>query len=77
MFFKKLKGQQSNRQSAIYLVTSMLDMLYFVEDGNSALMKLRITKEFVRDMLYLIPEVCKFALDLAEKNLVKGEHHCS
>lgn len=70
---QKLKEQESSTESALNLVNDMLGMLPFVENMEDAVMKLRVTKDTVKDIFGLIQEASGFAFSLTGKNEMQSE----
>lgn len=51
----------------------MLNLLPFVDNADDAVMKLRVTREVIKEMLDHMQEVSKFSLKLADGNEIQSE----
>ena len=70
--FQKLKEQGNAKALVIDLANGMIAMLSFLDDVDGAVMKLRVTKETVKDMFQLMEKVSDFAVQITEKPVLQG-----
>ncbi len=68
-----MEEQETTTTAAVGLVKDMLGMLPFVENVDEAVMRLRITRETVKDMFKLIEEVSELAVKLTVTSRLQGE----
>ncbi len=68
-----MEEQETTTTAAVDLVKDMLGMLPFVENVDEAVMKLRITRETVKDMFKLIEKVSELAVRLTVTSGLQGK----